>query len=85
MKEKKTPMRKPRKPIEGNRRHDVLVSGAEARAMEVAATALDGDNVTQRQAESARDKLMEVAHRYREVDRPAARKAAKAKKDAAKK
>lgn len=75
-------MPRARKPIEGNRRHDVLVSGADARAMETAATALtDADNVTKTQAEAAGKRLREVAKRYREVDRPAARKAAKAKKD----
>lgn len=75
-------MPRKRKPIEGNRRHDVLVSGADARAMETAATALtDADNVTSTQAEAAGKRLREVSRRYREVDRPAARKAAQAKKD----
>lgn len=70
-----------RKPIEGNRRHDVLVNGADARAMETAATALtDADAVTATQADAAGKRLREVAKRYREVDKPAARKAAKAKK-----
>jgi hypothetical protein len=75
-----------RKPIEGNRRHDVLVSGADARAMETAATALtDADNITETQAEAAGKRLREVAKRYRDIDRPAARKAAKVKKAAGKK
>lgn len=75
-------MARRRKPIEGNRRHDVLVSGADARGMEIAATALtDADGVTKTQAEAAGKRLREVAKRYREVDAPAARKAAKAKKD----
>jgi hypothetical protein len=75
-----------RKPIEGNRRHDVLVSGADARAMETAATALtDADNITENQAEAAGKRLRDVAKRYREIDRPASRKAAKAKKAAGKK
>lgn len=74
-------VRKRRKAIEGNRRHDVLVSGAEARAMELAAKALtDAEDVTAKQAEAAGARLRTVAERYREIDKPAARKAARAKK-----
>lgn len=48
--------------------------------MELAASALtDADNVTKTQAEAAAKRLREVADRYRDVDKPAARKAAKAK------
>jgi hypothetical protein len=54
--------------------------------METAATALtDADNVTSTQADAAGKRLREIAKRYREVDRPASRKAAKAKKAAGKK
>lgn len=69
-----------RKPVEGNRRHDVLISGREIRAMESAADALAGDNITDRQADSAIRTIREVGIRYREVDAPAARKAREAKK-----
>lgn len=64
-----------RKPIEGNRKHEVDVTGADARAMETAATALtDADNVTATQAEAAGKRLREVAKRYRQADRKGAKK-----------
>lgn len=50
--------------------------------MEVAALALtDADNVTAGEAARAGERLRKVADRYREIDKPAARKAARAKKD----
>jgi hypothetical protein len=63
------------KPIEGNRKHDIEVHAAEARAMETAATALtDADNVTAKQAAAAGKRLREVAKRFRQADRKAAKK-----------
>lgn len=73
-------MPKAPKPIEGNRKHDIEVHASEARAMETAATALtDADNVTQKQAAAAGKRLREVAKRFRQADRGAARKAARKK------
>lgn len=66
------------KPIEGNRKHEVEVNGADARAMETAAAALEGkDDLHIRQAESASNRLRDVAKRFRQADRGAARKAKK--------
>lgn len=69
------------KPIEGNRKHEIEVHAADARAMETAATALtDADNVTEGQANAAGKRLREVAKRFRQADRGAARKAKNKKK-----
>jgi len=60
-------MAKP-KPIQGNRKHDLGVGGAQARAMEVAIAALNGETVTARQADAAAPKLAEVVRSYRVED-----------------
>jgi hypothetical protein len=56
------------KPIQGNRKHDIGVGGAQARAMEVAIAALSGETVTARQADAAIPKLTEVVKTYRAED-----------------
>lgn len=64
-----------KQPIEGNRKHEVEVAGADARACETAASALTGKGeITRKRADAAAKRLDEIGKRFRSADRKAAKK-----------